>query len=75
MQYEATNKTAQENTDPHRSFRFQASINNTAISDLISRSQHFPRNLQGCFKGFWLLKLTTNVRKALTWHVLWFKVY
>ena len=50
MHYAATNKTVQENTDPPRSFRFLASINNNAIQDKISRSEHFTRNLQECFE-------------------------
>ena len=35
-------KTARE----HRSFKFQASIRNAAVSDKISSSKHFPWNLQ-----------------------------
>ena len=51
MHYAATNKTAQENTHPPRPFRFLASIKSAAISDKISRYEHFLTNLQvECFK-------------------------
>ena len=50
MHCAAANKTAEENTDTPRLFRFLASINNTVISDQISRSGHLPRILQESFK-------------------------
>ena len=56
MHYASANKTTQENTHLPRSSRFLSCFNNTAISNKISWSEHFPRNLQECCKRALALK-------------------
>ena len=51
MHCATTGKTARDNMDPSRFFCFLVSIQNSAISDKISHSIPFPRNLQECFEG------------------------
>ena len=69
--YTATNKTAQENTDPSRPFRFLASINNTAISENISRSEHFLKYLEESFKRALPLEADfISFQRELPWHLL-----
>ena len=51
LHYEATNKTAWENTDPTRMYHFVACINNTSIADKIAKPvQYTPRTLHDSFE-------------------------
>ena len=45
-----TKSDACYDTDPSRWFRFLTSITNTTIANKITRSEHYPQNLQQCFE-------------------------
>ena len=74
VHYAVPTKTAQETTDTSRSFRFLSSINNIAKADSISRSEHFPRNLQEFFKKALVLvadyKLSDGINLACVANVM-----
>ena len=66
LHYAATDKTAQDNTDPTRIYHFVSSINNTSIADRIAKQVWYaPRTLQDAFERALILEARLQLAEGI----------